>query len=254
MSVTRTLLRLYPASVREHWGLMLETDAQSAGWRTWPNLVAAVVDMWLHPVIWPAESIRHRRHRAAAMALVVTVTIFVIGRAAAASDSTLTRHSHVWTLTDCALLMSCGAILILPLPRTGRQAVTTLLRKAATLVVPLSIAVGSLVFAWGVGRAELSSAQPWVATCFWLALAAAAVLASRIVWTTVGSVALTPPGPARLHLGFAVLITGGALASWITLSAAVRGGRFDPMSALTGACLLALTFTLVLTLNDLRRC
>ncbi len=255
MRITQSLLRLYPASVRDYWGSMLETDAQTAGWRSWPNLVAAAVDMWLHPVIWPAASIRDRRHRAAAMALVITVTIGIIGRVAAATDSTLTRHQRAWTLTDCAVLLAFGVALILPLPRPSRDAVAQLLRSAArTLAVPLLIAVGAAAFAQGAGPAELSSARPWVAACFWLALAVAAVQASRIVWTTVGSVVLTPPNSARLHLGFSVLIAGGTLASWITISAAVAGGGFDPLSALAGAGLLTSTLTLVLTLRDLRRC
>jgi hypothetical protein len=80
------------------------------------------------------------------------------------------------------------------------------------------------------------------------------VQGSRIIWTTVGSGVLTPPSLARLQCGFAVLITGGVLASLITMRAAVEGGGFDPLSALTAACLMALTLTHVLNLIDLRRC
>lgn len=255
MRMTRALLRLYPASIREYWGSMLEADAQSAGWRSWPNIVAAAVDMWLHPVIWPAESLRERRHRAVAMALAVTVTIGIIGRAAAASDSTLSQYPPgAWRLTDCARLLAIGAALILPLPRPGRDAIAMLFRTAfRALAVPLFLVVGAIVFAQSAETAELSTAKPLVAACFWLALVAGAVQAIRVVCTT-GSVVLTPPSSARLYLGFAVLITGCVLASWITIRAAVHGSGFDPLSAVTGAALLTLAFTLVSTLRDLQRC
>lgn len=255
MRMTRALLRLYPMSIRAYWGSMLEADAQSAGWRSWPNLVAAAFDMWLHPVIWPTESVRQRRYRAVAMALVIAATTGIIGRAAAASDGTLSRYPpHAWTLTDCAILLVIGAALVLPLPRPRRDVIALLLRRAfRALAIPLFLVAGAVVFIQSAGAAELSAARPVVATCFWLALAAGAVQAVRVV-CMAGCVVLTPPEPVRIHLGFVVLITGCALASLITIKAAVRLSRFDLVSALTSAALLTLTLTLVLTLRDLRRC
>src|ERR1039457_6616286 len=168
MSMTRTLVRMYPASFRERWGPMLEADARSAGWRSWPSLAATAIDMWLHLVVWPAESASQRRHRATAMALTVAVVIGVVGRAAAAAaanGSPLAQQAHrVWTLTDCGPLIVLGMPLVLPLPRLTRHAVATMLRRAAqALAAPLILGAGSLTLVHSARIAVMSQTRLLVA-------------------------------------------------------------------------------------------
>lgn len=255
MSVTRMLVRLYPESFRERWGSALEADAQSAGWRSWPSLLASVIDMWLHPVVWPAKSASQRRYRAAAMALTVTLTIWFVGRAAVAYHSPLSQQAHgVWNLTDCAELMVLGMALILPLPRLTKHAMTTLLRRAVqALAAPTILGVGALVFVHSGGPTMVSKSRLLVVGCYWLALALGAIQVSWIIGT-LGTSVVVPPRPARLRLGIAILAVGGALASLITFSSAVSGDGFDVLSAATGGCLLILTSTFVSTLRDLSDC
>jgi hypothetical protein len=255
MTVNRMLVRLYPQSFREHWGSALEADAQSAGWRSWPNLLAAVIDMWLHPVVWPARSASQRRYRAATMALTITLTIWFVGRAAVASHSALSGQAHrAWNLTDCAELMLLGMALVLPLPRLTQHAMTTLLRRVfQALAAPMILGVGALVFADSAAPTTMSKSRLLVVGCFWLALALGVIQAGRILGTLDTSL-VVPPRPARLRLGIAILAVAGTLASWITLSSAVSREGFDVLSAATGGCLLILTSTFFLTLRDLGRC
>ncbi|AUY52506.1 hypothetical protein [Streptomyces sp. CB01881] len=255
MSVTRVLVRMYPESFRDRWGSALEADAQSAGWRSWPSLLATVIDLWLHPVVWPAASASQRRYRAATMALTVTLTIWVVGRAAAASHSPLSQQYHpTWSLTNCAELMLLGMVLVLPLPRLTWHAVTTLLRRTfLALAAPAILGIGAIVFVHSVDPAVMSKSRLLVTSCYWLTLTLGAIQVSRIISSLDASVTV-PPHPARLRLGIAVLAVGGALASWISLSSAVSTEGLDLLSAATGVCLLILTSIFFSTLRDLGNC
>jgi len=255
MSLTRVLLRLHPAPFRERWGPELEADAQAAGRRSWSNLLASAIDMWLHPVVWPAESASQRHHRAAAMALAVTLTIWFIGRAATTNDSLLSWHAHrAWNMADCVALMLLGVVLILPLPRPTWNAVTTLLRKSfQALAAPAILGVGGLLFVRHAHPAALSTARLLVTASYWLTLALGTIQVGRIVGTISTSV-VTPPSPARLRLGIGILAVGGALASWISLSSVVAGSGFDIVSAAAGGCLLILTCMFISLLRDLSHC
>jgi hypothetical protein len=47
VNVARILVSLYPRPFKEHWGAALEGDAQTAGWRSWPNVLVSLLDMWI---------------------------------------------------------------------------------------------------------------------------------------------------------------------------------------------------------------
>jgi hypothetical protein len=252
MSVVRVLLRLHPAPFRERWGPELEADAQAAGARSWPNLVANALDMWLHPVIWPADSASQRQHRAATTALAITLAAWFTGRAATANDSQVTWQAHpVWNVADCAMLMLLGAALVLPLPRPTPNAVAALLRKSVTsLAAPAALGIGALIFVHTTHPATGSTARLLVTASYWLTLGLAAIQVGRIIGTT-GTAVLSPPSPERLRLGIGILTVGSALSSWITLSSLAAGDGVDGVSATAGGCLLALTCMLFSILRDL---
>jgi hypothetical protein len=130
---------------------MLEADVSSAGWRSWPSVLVTAVDMWLHPVVWPAGSTAQRRRRAVAMALTATVASGVIGRAVVASVGPLPRQAQpAWNLTDCAVLLFLGTLLILlPLP-TGLAVAALLRRTVRALSVPAVLLSASLIAARAV--------------------------------------------------------------------------------------------------------
>lgn len=254
--VVRLLLHLHPASFRERWGPSLAADATAAGPGAWSGLVASAVGMWLHPVVWPAESGARRRHRAAAMAVAVALASCFVGRAATANDRSLTWRAHpVWNVADCAALMLLGVLLLLPLPRPTRYALATLLRRALrALAAPALLGTGALVFVHAAHPAQASAPRLAVTAYYWLTLALTAIQAARVVGT-ITPAAVTPPSPARLRLGLAILTAGGTLASWVSLSSVTAAGTgFDTVSATTGASLLALTCLLFSLLRDLDHC
>ena len=255
MSLTRVLLRLHPASFREHWGPALEADTRADGAKPWLNLLASAVDMWLHPVVWPAESSSRRRQRAATMAFTIALTIWFVGRATAANDSLLSRHAHpAWNLTNCAELMALGMLLILPLPRLTWRALTALLRKSLlSLTVPLAIGIGGLVFVHSTHPAAMSTPRLLATACYWLTLALGEIQVVRVI-CSVDSTMATPPGPARLRLGIGILSIGGALAVGVYLSSVVTRSGFDGQSAAGGAGLALLTCMFFSVLRDLSYC
>ncbi|HEY3868616.1 MAG TPA: hypothetical protein VGM10_09715 [Actinocrinis sp.] len=252
MSLIRALVRLHPASFRERWGPALEADARAAGHRSWPNLLASAVGLWLHPVVWPAKSPSQRHHRAAAMAFALTLATWFVGRAATTNDPRLTWRAHrTLTVADCAAFMLLGAVLILPLPRPTWHAAATLVRKSLrALAAPAALGAGALLFVRTAHPAELSAIRPLVTAVYWLTLALTAIQAARIV-ATVSASAVTPPSPARLRPGIATLAAGGALTAWIGLSSTTAGHGFDALSAATGGCVLILTGMFLSILRDL---
>ena len=252
MSPLRMLVRLHPAAFRERWGAELEADASAAGRGSWPGLLSSAADLWLHPVVWPAESASQRRHRAAATAFALTLATWFVGRAGTANDPRLTwRAHHALNVTECAALMLLGVVVIMPLPRPTARAVAALLRKSLkALAAPAVLFAAQLALVHALHPAAHSTARLLITASYWLTLALAAVQAARIVGT-VSTYAVTPPRSARLRLGIAILALGGALTAWISLSSTVSGHGFDAVSAAAGGCTLILTGLLLTTLHDL---
>jgi hypothetical protein len=252
MNPVRMLLRLYPAAFRERWGAELEEDAKAAGRRSWPGLAASAAELWLHPVIWPAESASQRRHRAAAAAFTLTLATWFAGRAGTTNDPRLTWHAHrILNVTECAALMLLGVVMIMPLPRPTPYAVTALLRRSVrALAVPAAFFAVGLIIVHAAQPAAHSTPRLLITASYWLTLALGAVQVARVVGTISAS-AVTPPRPARLRFGIAILAVGGALTAWISLSTTVAGHGFDVVSAVVGGCALILTGLFLSILRDL---
>lgn len=252
MSAVRMLVRLYPAPFRERWGAELEADASAAGRRSWPGLAAGAADLWMHPVIWPAESASQRRHRATTTAFALTLATWFVGRAGTANDPRLTWHAHrTVNVAECAALMLLGAVTIMPLPRPTPHAVNALLRRSVkALAVPVLLFAVELIIVHAVHPAAHSTIRLLITASYWLTLALGAVQAARVVGT-VNTSAVSPPRPARLRLGIAILAAGGALTSWISLSSTVAGHGFDAVSAAVGGCVVMLTVLFLSILRDL---
>lgn len=251
MNPVRLLLRLHPAAFRERWGAALEAEARAAGRRSWPGLLASAVDLWLHPVIWPATSASQRRHRAAAGAFTLTLATWFVGRAGTANDPRMTWRAHRGlNVTECAALMLLGAVAIMPLPRLSRQAVLALLHKTVqALAAPAVLFCAELILVHALQPAAHSAARLLITATYWLTLALGAVQAARIVGTVSAS-AVTPPRPARLRFGIAVLAVGCALTAFVSLSSNLTGHGFDAVSAAAGSVMLLLTAWFVSILRD----
>lgn len=201
MSVEARLVRLYPAAFRRAWGPDVETEARAAGWRSWPSLVAGVVDMWLHPAIWPARSTAERRARVTTALVAVGLAGWLVGHAGAEQHA-LPGH------TACTTLLLLGLGLAAPWPRA---LVATARRVAHLLAAPALLGAAAVAMA----RSDLPPpAAVTVLATWWMALGIGAVQVCRVL-ASLGPDALVPPSPVRLraagHALVAALATAGAL-------------------------------------------
>ncbi|WP_439654436.1 hypothetical protein, partial [Streptacidiphilus neutrinimicus] len=146
MSVPERLVRLYPAAVRERWGEGLVDDARAGGWRAWPDLLRGVADMWLHPVVWPAESRAQRLGRATTLGVAVALFTLLLGHAAGEQGAPLaSAPGGPWLVRLCGALVLGGAVLAAPRPTLSRAAASALLRRAVRLLAVPVLSAAAVV-------------------------------------------------------------------------------------------------------------
>jgi hypothetical protein len=252
MSAAERLVRLYPAAVRERWGEGLVEDARAAGWRAWPDLLRGVADMWLHPVVWPADSRAQRLRRAATLGVAVALFTLMLGHAAGEQGVPLgSAPGGAWLVRGCGGLVLFGVLLAAPRPRLSRAAASALLRRTARLLtVPVLLAAAVVVLAHldtgPAGPGEHLAADGW-----WAILAAGAVQACRVV-AGLGTATVVAPSAWRLNLGLGSLAAGSLLTGSAALSAAFGRPAPDRVAVAAGSALVLLALALTATLRDLR--
>ncbi|TVT61148.1 hypothetical protein FNH05_03475 [Amycolatopsis rhizosphaerae] len=257
MSVTKRLVRLYPDPFREHWGTGLEAEAQDGGWRSWPNLLIGVLDMWLHPTVWPARSPAQRRGRAAVLAIAVALAGWLAEHAAAEQHSLhlpgLLRIGEMnLDVFDAVTLL--GLALVAPRPRLSFGAAAAMLRQAVRrLAVPVLLGAGVVVTVHaGVGTSVPLALRLGVLGCWWIALALGAVQLCQVV-AGFGADLTVPPHRGRLRLGVGILAGMFILTGAVVLGTSMVRGVPDTLSVATGAGLLVLASVCGWTLRDLRQ-
>lgn len=254
MSVARSLVRLYPNAFRERWGALAEDEATAAGWKSWPNLIAGIADMWLHPAVWPADSPVQRQRRAATMAITVALGSWFFGHVAAEQGDPLSRSGmDAWILHGCTTLLLVGLAQVAPLPRPSPAAVTTLIGWAVRrLAAPAALGATVVLVVHHITAADSpASLRAVVLAAWWTALALGAIQIPRIL-TGVGADAVVPPGPARLRCGVWTLAAASAANGATILGRSIAGGHVHLLTAAAGLCLLLLTAVCAGTLRDLR--
>ncbi|MEZ0094914.1 hypothetical protein [Streptacidiphilus sp. EB129] len=254
MRLHRGLVRLYPAAFRDRWGAALVEEAQAAGWRAWPNLLAGIADMWLHPAVWPAESRAQRRERAAALAITVAVLAGLFGYVAGEQGVPLSSApGGGWTGKACTVLLLLGLALVAPLPRPTRAAVTVLLARAVRRLGGPAVLVAGLVAAMHLAPREVAAA-PWhglVVAYWWTVLAVGAVQLSRI-FAGLGGTVIVAPRSGRLLAGMWSLTATSVLVGSIVLGTSAARPAPDRIAVAAGAALVLLAWALTTTLRDLR--
>lgn len=251
-TIADRLVRLYPASFRERWGPALEEEARAAGWKAWPNLIAGIADMWLHPAIWPADCCAQRRQRAATMAVTAAAACWFVTHAVTELDAAAAEVARAWPMNASTLLLLLGLVLVAPRPRLTRPTATTLLRHAASrFTVPAVLGAG-VVAAVHTGTYAVAPAvaRPVLLACWWAALALGAVQCCRLVSSLCTTVA-EPPPPGRLRHGLWTLAAAAAVPVPALLGASMSGDHLNVPSAASGAGLLLLSPALAATLRDL---
>ncbi|MER7755733.1 hypothetical protein [Kitasatospora sp. NPDC097643] len=260
--VARSLVRLYPDAFRERWGAMVEDEARGAGWKSWPNLVVGIVDMWLHPALWPADSRTQRQRRVATMGITVALAAWFLSHLAAEQadpggpggpgDGLSAYGARGAIMHVSTTLLLLGIALVAPRPRPTVGAVVTLLRWALRrLAVPTAFGTTAVL----VVHSGIDTSPPTLRTAviagWWIALGLGAIQIPRI-FTGVGADVVVPPGTGRLRLGVSALAAASATGGATILGVSLAGGVFHPLGAAVGAGLLLLTAVCAGTLRDLR--
>ncbi|MEV5576800.1 hypothetical protein AB0L06_42820 [Spirillospora sp. NPDC052269] len=253
MTPARALVRLYPEAFREQWGPDLETEIDMAGWRSWPNTLLGIADMWLHPSLWPARSPAQRRLRTTTMAISVTALCWFVSHAGVEADSALSRSvGHSQPMSAGLLLTLTGLALIAPLPRPTVAGLAVLIRRVAARLALPSLLGMSVVLSvhLGVNSHTPLPMRAFLLACWWTALAVGAVRTCRI--TADLGARVVPPRPGRLRLGTWVLIGGAATNAATVLSVSLRP-EADLTAFGVAAAILALIPAFGLVLRDCGR-
>lgn len=253
MNITSRLISLYPRAFRRRWGDAVETEARAAGARSWPHLAHGIIDMWLHPALWPADTRAQRHARASVLATAVAAACWYLAHLIAETDGALpTLATRSWAMSTCAALMVIGLVLVAPRPRLTPAAVATILRHVLRRMF-LPALLGAGVVTWA--RADLPVTSPLLRlallSCWYGSLAAAAIQACRIV-ADLGATLAEPPPPWRLRLGMWTIAAASTTTGSIILTAALTTPTPDTLSALVGAAVLALALAPIATIRDLR--
>jgi hypothetical protein len=242
MSLTRALVGLYPAAVRERWGPELEEAAQRDGWRGWPDLTVNLIRFWRHPAIWPAGSATRRRARAANLAIGVTGAGWLTGHALLELSAAVPRGlAHSWVLDACDAITFLGFLLVLPLPHPSNWlalAAMAARRLAAPVLLGAAVAVAA-------NQHSTGRSLPLLA-CWWLALTLAVVQIAR----TVASVE-APPGPRRLVTGLWFAVLGLSTSAAVFVTATFASGNDTATGLVAGFGLVALALAGGGTIRDL---
>ena len=247
MRFAPTLLNLYPRPVRERWGPDLEVEIQTAGWRSLPNTLTGIVDLWLHPAIWPDASPHQRRLRMTTMAVAVALTGWFISLATVELGGRSARAAgHAPLMSVGISLILAGLVFLTPRPAVRALAATCWI-VVTRLALPVTLGAGVIIAVHaGVGGAS-PVVRAAVVSCWWTALALGAVQTCRAI-AAAGSY-VDPPRPGRLRTGTAILIAGSAANAAALLGSSQRAGH-DLSATATGLGLLGLLATFVLVLRD----
>jgi hypothetical protein len=244
-----SIVRLYPVAFRQRWGDELEAELRAVGWRAWPGLVVGILDMWLRPALWPAESREVRRTRVAAMAIAVTVAGWLVAHLTTEQGSA----GYARVLDGCALGVVLGLGLAAPRPRLSRQAFSAVLRHAVHRLAAPAILGAVVLIAVHSGLADLASlpVRVVVLTGWWTTWALGVVQSCRILVHLEPELFL-PPRPVRSQWAVGVLAAATAVAAATTLVFATAGAHSPALATVTGFGLLGSTAVVAAALHDLR--
>lgn len=187
MTVAQGLVRLYPRAFRDRWGADLAVEVRTSGPRSWPNLLAGVADMWLHPAAWPARSAAQRQARVVAVAVIVTGIGWFAAHLMVEGTRGLPRMLDV-----CAVAVVAGLLLAVPrpAPATLKAIGRRLLRRLAGPAV-LGVAVVAVVH--GTGGSFVPPIRLAVLACWWGSWGWAVIQVARTI-AGVGSDPAVPRG------------------------------------------------------------
>jgi hypothetical protein len=230
MTVTAALLRLYPGAFRDRWGEDLRAEAEAAGRRCWPNLIAGALDMWLHPATWPVGWPAQRASRCAAMAMLVTIAAWLVAHFTTESGP----PGYALAVHGSATLLLLGLVLLAPVPRP-RALAPLLAHSLRRLAFPVLLATTAVIAANSTSVPTAWLRVP-VLAAWWGSWALGVIGGCRIV-AGLGPDLVLPPGPRRTRLGIAVLTGASIVAACAVAVFAVRHAAPLPALIAVGTAL-----------------
>ncbi|MFJ9368328.1 hypothetical protein ACIRRA_28425 [Nocardia sp. NPDC101769] len=246
--VHHALIRLYPKPCRDRWGEELREAVHATGFRSWPNILAGAIDMWLHPAIWPTRYGSQRRARAAAMAIAVSGDGWFIANLT--TDDETSRFLPI--LQACGIGLALGLLLVAPRPLLDRAEIGVLFRRGARALTLPALLIAGVVFLVHAGTnvPALPALRIVVLGIWWGAWLLLAANGCRML-ANLGPDIVVAPTRRRSIAGIAVLTGTSAISAAVLLVFAVTGTEFDAVAAGGGVVLLALGTTLTTTIREL---
>ncbi|GAB2443641.1 hypothetical protein [Nocardia tengchongensis] len=241
ITCTRVLVRmLYPRPYRDRWGEDLCEAAQAEGWRSWPNLVASAVTIWLQPAIWPSGHRGQRSARTAAMVLAVAgCGWFLANLITEDADPSLRCVLQV-----CSVGLLAGCALVTPVPHPNPAALAAVVRRSIRyFAVPaVLIAAVVLIVHGGVLPAiPPLPIRPAIVGLWWAGWLLAVGAGSRAL-ANLGPESAVAPGGCRAGVGCVILAGVAVAAGAVMVTAAFSGAGVDPFAAVCGTFTLTFAF------------
>jgi len=249
MNVVDRLVRLYPQPFQAQWGAEIRASTIRA--HDVPGLAFGVLDMWLHPAVWPADTRQRRLNRVCVAAVALAMATWLLSHLLVETDGHLvadaTREAG---LATSAVAIAVGAVLVAPWPRGDAAMLRWLAAQSVKrLTIPAAVAAGAGLFAHTSASAPMALG---VATlvCWYLAIAGGLFQTCRIL-ATMDPARSRVPSTARVHAGMALLTTATAATAAMVLSFAATTRTEVALPAVAGVALAALTLLAVSTTRDL---
>jgi hypothetical protein len=250
MSMGDRLVRLYPRPFQAQWG----ADIRAATVRVHdvPGLALGIVDMWLHPAVWPADTRQRRLNRVCVTAVALAMATWLLSHLLAETDGHLvadaTREAG---LAASAVIIALGAVFVAPWPRADTVMVRWLAAESVKrLTIPAAVGAGAALFAHTMAPSTPAGLRLVILLSWYLAIASGLFQTCRIL-ATMDPARSRLPSTTRMRAGMALLTTATAATAAMVLSFAATTRTEVALPAVAGVGLAALTVLSVSTTRDL---
>lgn len=250
MSMVDRLVRLYPRPFQAQWGADIRASTVRA--HDVPGLALGIVDMWLHPAVWPADTRQRRLNRVCVAAVALAMASWLLSHLLAETDGHLVADAaREAGLATSAVAIAVGAVLVAPWPRGEAAMIRWLAAELVKrLTIPVVVGAAAALFARTVATSAPMALRLVILVCWYLAIAGALFQTCRIL-ATMDPTRSRVPSTTRVHAGMALLTTATAATAAMVLSFAATTRTEVALPAIAGVALAALTLLAVSTTRDL---
>jgi hypothetical protein len=234
MSMGDRLVRLYPRPFQAQWG----ADIRAATVRVHdvPGLALGIVDMWLHPAVWPADTRQRRLNRVCVTAVALAMATWLLSHLLAETDGHLVADAT----REAGLAASADTVMVRWLAA----------ESVKRLTIPAAVGAGAALFAHTMAPSTPAGLRLVILLSWYLAIASGLFQTCRIL-ATMDPARSRLPSTTRMRAGMALLTTATAATAAMVLSFAATTRTEVALPAVAGVGLAALTVLSVSTTRDL---